>query len=819
MLDRLQALIAWIPGKVSDFTHLKHPWVMLLFVIALIGIIILIRKNFVTFKNEEEKKAYMKKRRLLRIFVTLARSIALLCLFIALATPFTLNEETVQGDMSIVIMADNSTSFELYDTGLAAELKEKLEMSFPAQLKYIARGNTSPIAEGLLGRLKGDDNILLVSDGNNNHGKSLRDVALTLANLNATINAVQPEPLHSDTGIVIKGPDKAVRGTELSFAAEITQAGKERPYHVTIELGHKKVVDEDGTGSQSYTFSRKLGEGYHKITAEVIPKGEQEDYFKANNKYYKTVEILPRPKTFMWSGKESYFYSFMTEIFNFAREKELPSDLSGYSAVLMNDISISQISGKDYEGLVDFVLNGSGLVVYGGENSYEKGGYASSLFERMLPVKIRAAETDESKEEKINIVIVMDISDSTGSLFSTQGGESKVDVEKSLAISLLDYIKDESQVGIAAFNSDAYTVWPLSPLDNSYDLEDRISRLRDGGGTDISAGIRKAAGMLEGAKGSNNMIIISDGVTRSPSDAVKAAESAREKGISTFTVGVGGDTSEITLKNIASAGGGHYYRPKQSERLKILFGEPEQDDTCNDERKKVVIMEPNHFVTEGLEVDAVLTGHNYVAPKSTANVLIATCDGKPVITAWRYGLGRVVAVSTDDGSSWSGELLSAKNSELITRMINWAIGDPTRNNDFDVDVSDTNIGEPVKVTVRSEKEPKSDLVDFSKVDKRLYEGTFTPGKTGFYDFFGSLAAVNYIKELEKTGFNNDIKGIVRATGGEVFRPDDIKGIINKTKSVSTRREMTEKSLRWPFLAAAIIIFLIEIAVRRISEMR
>ncbi|MCX6707339.1 MAG: VWA domain-containing protein [Candidatus Woesearchaeota archaeon] len=638
--------------RISKFTHLKYPYVMIIFIIVLAAMLYLMRMNLISFKNEEEKGHYIRGKRWLRIIMSLTRTIMLLCIFLALATPFAMEEKVVQGDLSIVIMADNTTSFQLFDTSLAGNLKKSLEMSFPAQLKYAATGDRSNIADGILAGMKGNDNILLVSDGNNNYGKNLRDVALFVANLNSTINAVYVNPVQDDTNVVIGGLDKAVRGTELTYAVKVTQVGKEQPYHLNVMEGRDAVMDEDGTGTKTYTFTKNLGEGFHKLTATVTLNDGSTDYFPDNNIYYKSIEILPRPKIFVWSKKESYFYSYMMELFNFGRADALPDDLNSYTAVIMNDLNLNEISANDYDRLVDFVLNGSGLVVYGGQNSYDKGNYRGSIFESILPVKSDAAEQQAANKEKMNVIIVIDVSDSTGSFFNTNGGDTKVDVEKSLAISVLDYIKKDSQVGVVAFNTEGFMVWPLGTLTSRYDIEDRISRLNKGGGTDIAAGINKAMDMFNGVRGSNNMIIISDGVTNSPPGALAASEMAKNKGISVFTVGVGVDTSEITLKNIANSGGGYYYRPTQSQKLKIIFGEPDNSTECTDKNKKIVVMDPNNFITEGIDVEATLTGHNYVAPKSTADVVLATCDGKPIMTTWRYGLGRVVAMSTDDGSSY-----------------------------------------------------------------------------------------------------------------------------------------------------------------------
>ncbi|MBU0536031.1 MAG: VWA domain-containing protein, partial [Nanoarchaeota archaeon] len=521
-VELLSPHMEWLSG----YTHLKYPYVVPLLLVVFIFVVILTRKNFIKFKDPEEKKQFLKGKKLLRWFVIFTRLIIIICLFLALATPFLFEEKVISGDLSIMIMADNSTSFELYDKSLAGKLKDDLELSFPAQMRTLAEGDRSPIADGLLSGLRGGDNILLVTDGQNNYGKNLKDVALFMGSLNATINALYLDPVHSDTSILVRGLDKAVRGTELTFVARVTQVGPPAPYHVKITMGNKLEVDENGIGSQIFTFSRKMGEGFHKIEAEVTLLEEAEDYFPENNVYYRTIEILERPKIFVWSKKESYFYSYLMDLFSFSREDNLPDDLSEYVAIIMNDISINEITGSDYGRIVDFVLNGSGLIVYGGPNSYDKGGYRNSLFETILPVNTKTSEPEEAIKEKINVIIAIDISDSTGGYFGAEGGDLKVDVEKSLAISILDFIKEDSQVGVVAFNSDGYMVWPLSPVSSRYDIEERVARLKDGGGTNIASGINTAADLFNGVSGSNNIIVISDGVTNSPPEAFAAAEMA-----------------------------------------------------------------------------------------------------------------------------------------------------------------------------------------------------------------------------------------------------------------------------------------------------
>src|SRR3989344_1061387 len=457
--NALQAGIVIIDSAIKNVLPLRHPSVLIGFIILSIIAAIAINKTFVRFPNKEELQEHNRSRRWIRIFTTLTRATIFLLLLTAMASPFMSREEVVEGDLSISILADNSSSFELFNSTIAETLKSQLELAFPATLKYIAQGDRSPIADGVIASLKGNDHLLLISDGNTNHGRPLKEIVMFLANMNSTISILDLQPVKDDTGVVIRGLDKVVRGTEAPISVKVTQIGKETPYHIKVKVGTKVEIDEDIIGSKSYDISRRLGEGYHKVSAELTVEGD--DNFADNNVYYKTVEVLKRPKVLVVSKKESYFYDLLMDIYDFARQDSLPDDLSDYTAVILNDIPMSDISLQQYERLSDFVINGSGLVVYGGQSSYDSGAYANSPIATLLPVKTGSSEKEDVKKEDVNIVLLIDVSGSTGGMFSGAEGDKKVDVEKALALSVLDNIKGNSKVGAIAFNTGAYVVSDL----------------------------------------------------------------------------------------------------------------------------------------------------------------------------------------------------------------------------------------------------------------------------------------------------------------------------------------------------------------------
>ena len=78
----------------------------------------------------------------------------------------------------------------------------------------------------------------------------------------------------------------------------------------------------------------------------------------------------------------------------------------------------------------------------------------------------------------------------------------------------------------------------------------------------------------------------------------------------------------------------------------------------------MVILDNTHFITYNLSVDALISGYNYVLPKPSARILVTTNKNIPVLVGWRFGLGRVVVLGTDDGGRWAGELLNKENVDF-----------------------------------------------------------------------------------------------------------------------------------------------------------
>jgi uncharacterized membrane protein len=798
---------------------LQNPQYIYFIIPLFILLVIFTWITFVKFKKDEEKKAFVKGHRFDRIFFVLIRTLIFFCLLIAIAAPYKLKESTTEGNPSLTILADNSSSFEMFDTSVAAGLAKDLEEYFPVTLKYIASGERSAIADGILENAEGDDNILVVSDGYNNYGRDLGDVILFTSMLNTTIHTLKLSPIRKDVSVTIDGPSQVIEMSDNTFKVNINNIGGVE-YNKVEAFVDGNEVHLDSEGRFDWRFSR----GYHQIFARILfPK---DDFFEQNNIYYKSVKSLPRPKVLYISENEGPLQKSLESVYEVTSESSIPEDFASYDAVVLNNLNINKISDASVDRFANYLAEkGKGLIVVGGDNSFDQGGYKDSYFETLLPVKVGVGE--RRREEVYNIVFVIDLSGTVGYKFKAGSDETVLDFEKAFLANIIGSLNIDDQIAIVGFVSRSHCVpdslhCVLTPISMIPGLESIISRLTvpaEDTGTNIALALNRARTTLEKAKGSKYIVLITDGIDPNVNAIMSSIQTMNSFGIKLYTIGVGQFVNSQLLQQMAMKGDGIYLEPDESELLKIVFMGDEEEQRCIKATSgRAVLMDTSHWITKGdLSLNANIGGYNLVVPEVWGTKLVATDCDRTLLTVGRYGLGRIAVLSTDDGSKWSGQLFSRENSKLITRMLNWAIGDYTKNKELDVRIKDTTIGKSTDVNVISNEKPDVKGLEFSKIDAGVYSAKYLPDTVGFHQIMDATVGVSYNDEYERLGMNPRLEELVAVSGGKVFDPGDVDNIKNTIISMSRRVQVETEYLRWPFVIAAIVIFLFDILFRRIRE--
>lgn len=818
-LEALNDMTNLIINPVTDALfnfRFEYSAVLLVLIPLLFILLFLIRKDFVKLDKIYVNKSQLKARTSMKIWIFFSRLIIFALLLAALAVPFGEIERDSPGEPKLTILVDNSTSMELFDISFVEGLKQAVDKRIPTTIKNIGSGMNSRIGDGVLGSLEKNGNVLLVSDGQVTEGTALTDIALFASSLNATINAIDLSEVRNDAGISIIGPSKTTADTETMYRARIWRAGDVGKVKVKITIDDSVVLEQE-TIEDELQFSKTFQSGYHEIEASIIGLKQDEDHFSENNVFRKTTHVIKKPKILFVTSEDNVVSSILDELYEVEQLDYIPdskSQLDEYYAVVLNDLPEKYIGS--ISALKEYVIEGNGLFVIGGYNSYDNGNYKDRPIEALLPVTVGSAGP---KPGGANIVLVIDISGSTGAEF---GSGSAVDVEKSLALSVISDISEKNKVGAIAFNDQAYLVSDIEPLFvNKAELQNKISRLIDGGPTTLYAGMSGAYELLKGRSGSRNIVFISDGFTLDTVDlqTTKVLVSQMySQGVQTFVIGVGKRTNKPYLQTMAALGGGFFLEATERDKLKIVFGEPEKKDVGV--AFDLFLLNRNHFITQSLELDAVLYGYNQVIPKTSTQLLVTTDSGEPAVTVWRYGIGRVAALTVFSSGNNLGELLNRKNSILLTRIVNWVIADPERKEDYFISVEDARLNERSEVIVRSDRIPTAEGLEFRKIkedDIDTYSAFLLNEELGFHDLLGAEYAVNNDKEYEKIGINPDLGSIVRSTGGKLFKPEETDAIIQHTITASRRTVLEKTRFQAPLIIAALIIFLLEIITRRIFQ--
>jgi len=775
------------------------------------------------------------------------RMLVAFLLVLALAAPYTTVTQTIsEEDPSLVLVQDRTTSMGLFPEDTGTGLYEALAADTPTTLVQL-NGEKTSLGDAVVQYSGLGNQIVLVTDGNNNAGKDLAEALRFAKDANTPVYLVQPELETNDISVEVLGDKTVVVDNQNEFEIVVRQASEQ-------SVSYFLEVYVDGEISQSRQFSQDTRNntipinqafttlGAHSLSVKITPSGE--DFNNSNNEFYKSIYVIPKPKITLVTGEaDSPLASILRNLY----EVSVVNDYSGAGnitdskALVLDNQIIGSFSEAEIREIKNYVSNGGGLVVVGGDKAYNYGKYLNSSLEEVLPVISKPSEFKGGR----NLVVILDISPSTAA-HGTLG-----DILSNAIFILRNENLKDANVGVIAFGSVGYDVSGgfvfMGLPQNLALLEDKISQLTPSEQTETSLdqGLAVTKEMLEGEDGELDAIIISDGGFEDSYDAsLEAARELKDLGVNLYFVHIRSSApsqidqtrtfyAEKLMKELGFEN--NYYHIDTGERANIKFEDmvvtPEDEEEEPEDLGTYLLLEysPDHFITKSVNLTASITGYNQVTPKAGAERLVITVTGQPVLTTWRFGLGRVAAFSTDNGDGttrWASAVYNGSNSRLISGMTNWAIANPQAEEGAVVEALDTWLGTPSDLTLIMYDEgiPQLKLdgaqLDLALTGRNTYEASVNPSEIGIHDISGYPLAVNYPLEYRDVGLNNDLEPLILSTGGEIYTEKEARAFLLKDARQNSEREATEPvSLKVYVLLAALLLYLGEVLVRRIREMR
>jgi uncharacterized membrane protein len=798
-------------------------------------------------------------------------------LILALAAPYSAEMSHPKTNQSrITIISDESASMELLKKGVSEEVADKLNTRIPVTVTTVSGIHTS-LGDSIIQQASPENYVLVVSDGQSNSGTPVEEALSYCYKNNFPVAALIPETIEEDLSVELEGENEAVLDNEAFFKANIRKSTEEKmSYQVRITIDHQKVMEREITQTgrmESIEFNHTFETlGPHTVKATLHPASisvKNLDYFENNNQYMKSVYVTPKPKILLVTNEpDSPLANTMKEIYD-VRVAGSFGSLNGTDAVVIDNQAASTISDAEERALRTYIINGGGMVVVGGSSSFDypaENTYQDTKFEDLLPVTSKPSNWRGGR----NIVLMLDVSPSA--MDKNGIGGRVLDDILSNAIVLLesDLLKD-ARVDVITFGSTGQDITDgfvdMSKESNRLWLDAKIREISPSGdSTSLERGLLTAHNLLKAQNSSADaeIIIVSDGGIGNEGEsdnrferAVQCAENLHENsgiGIQFVHIHSPKTTRQVTPKGQYYAElfmnkiglSENYNRIEPGERIKISFSEdPEESVDREDEYSSgaIVVYDPKHFITRNIsDINHDILGYNEVTPKPEANRLVITRLGKPVITVWRLGLGRVVAITTDngngDGVPWAASLYSGNDSLIITRTLNWAVADTEMSEGIQLKVPDLKMNQPGRILITTGKEGAPELyfdkkpMEITSIGNNMYESYVTvdtfglhkisetpvdvnlteeliPETSGVKNVSWRPAAVNRPDEYTYVGENPLFRTAILENGGKIYTKGDIYSRITDDASTSTEKKILTKVFYTKyFLVFAFLIYLL-----------
>lgn len=322
-------------------------------------------------------------------------------------------------------------------------------------------------------------------------------------------------------------------------------------------------------------------------------------------------------------------------------------ELEKFDLVLISDVPAHLVGAGQMAALDNYVKNlGGGLIMAGGEDSFGSGGYERTTIENLMPVRFDSEKIREQPDVALVLVI-----DRSGSM---QG--PKLEAAKESARVTAEVLSPQDYIAVVAFDSEAQVYVKPTRASNRMRISNDIARLQSGGGTNIYPGLKEAFEILESLKAKvKHVILLSDG--EAPTDGLaELVSDMRAARITVSAVGVQGADRNL-LQMIAENGDGRLYMVEDIGALPKIFMKETQEAQKSQLVEDLVRVRVAKKVEaiEGTAVETAPPLHGYVTtkPKPTAETILISDLGEPILARWRYGAGTSVAWTSDVKNRWS----------------------------------------------------------------------------------------------------------------------------------------------------------------------
>jgi uncharacterized membrane protein len=502
------------------------------------------------------------------------------------------------------------------------------------------------------------------------------------------------------------------------------------------------------------------------------------------------------------------------------------ADLAAYQAVVLVNIPASSLGTEAMSLLQASVRDlGMGLVVIGGSDSYGPGGYAGTPLETALPVQIQIPQ--DKQKPPVAVVLVLESSESTG-------GDQVV---RGAAESVVEQLTPNDKVGITNGFGGNFVV-PFGPMTDKSGIERKIRSMQLGDPPSYAPDLSAADQALSHTSASlKHVIFLGDG--DAPDNYQPIVTSMHAHGITVSTVAIGAMASDAQLlQNMATWGHGRFYQSNSVSDVPQIFLKETREALKPWIVEGKIAPQLSSFanVIPGIPLDSfpTLTGYIATTPRAAADVVLKSPKGDPLLATWQYGLGRVMAWTSDAQGRWTSGLLQWPSANRFFGDIVHASlpqpGDPALQVETRVQGDHTHLIVTAPATSGASVTVNAVTPDLAGANLTLsptgagrFEGDLPTDQVGSYLLHVSESAGGVVRHSTTVGLvvpfspeyrdlgtdTATLKAIAQAGGGQLLT-DVSKVFALPLPSVRAAQPLSEL-----LLIIAILLFPLDIALRRL----
>ncbi len=522
---------------------------------------------------------------------------------------------------------------------------------------------------------------ILLTDGNDTSGRAEEATARLVAG-GAELFTV---PLRNpDRPEVLVGPLQMPRNVKNGqpfdlraiIESNVETGSRVNLYQDNLLLGGRDVALQPGRNEVVFS-NLTAGGSFSTFEVEVVP---EKDTTPENNRARASVTSGGEPRVLVIDSDESR----MAPLANALRAGQISvetrglgglprslEDLQRFDLFILSDVSALNLNREQMELFRTWVQDfGGGFVMVGGDNSFGVGGYYRTPVEQMLPVRMEHDDRQDTPTVALFVTL-----DRSGSMSAPVQGQTKIALADQGAALALGVLQPKDQFGLTAVDTKVNLIVPLGPVASRQAVEQKIlSITASGGGIYIYTALADAFQRLRNVNAKiKHVILFSDAADAEEKFAGEMADGAKTGGnaidlvgqmlqskITTSVVALGFERDKDVnfLRLLAERGNGRFYLTNDALNLPQIF----TTETMKVAQSSLV-EEPflakavgRSPILSGLDwaKAPLLLGYNSTKLKPTADLVLATEIGEPLLATWRYGLGQSAAFTSDAKSRWAG---------------------------------------------------------------------------------------------------------------------------------------------------------------------